>query len=337
MAKTKNGAAPKASSGITERQFNLLAKHLNLYPKDLERVYDVERTRHNVKVTRKMAAEWIEKNFEGQRGISATRVKVLSNKMKEGVWMATPQGIVFDWYDRLIDGQHRLMAFLDSGLPEIVVTVTTGSDPQYFLHLDEDVGARHLKDLLTSGGMGNGGLLSSAFRMLIAYDTHQQKEESDKGFISIGHVSFGKWKNNREEAMAWCLSHRAILDHIAEKLSSSDARTLLRPMSIFSGFYLWVALDNQEKADEFFEKLITGLGLTATDPIYQLRRELLRIHQKVAENRQRTQSFMHCAYLIKAWNAFILGDTIKQLRFTISENWPKRVGAKPIFRTALTE
>jgi hypothetical protein len=336
MAKTAstktNGATTKASAGITDKQFNLLAKHLNLYPKDLPRVYDVEKTRHKVRVDRKTAAAWVEKNFEGQRGISATRVRTLANKMKEGVWMPTPQGIVFDWYDRLIDGQHRLYAFLESGLPEIYVTVTTGSDPQFFLHLDEDVGSRHLKDLLTSGGMGNGGLISSAFRMLISYDTCQQKEDSDKGFISIGHVSFGKWKNNREEAMAWCLSHRAIVEHIAEKLASSDARSLLRPMSLFSGFYLWVALDDMERADEFFDKLITGVGLTATDPVYQLRRELLRIHQKVSEQRQRTQSFMHCAFLIKAWNAFIEGDTIRQLRFHVGENWPKRIGAKPVFK-----
>jgi hypothetical protein len=335
MAKTLN--TPKNGTdthGISAKQFSLLAKHLNLYPTGMPRIFDTEKTRHNVSISRKQASTWLENNFEGQRGVSPTRVKVLSNKMKEGVWMATPQGIVVDWYGRLIDGQHRLFAFLDSGLAEIHMTVTTGSDPKYFLHLDEDVGARQLKDLLTSGGMGHGALTSSAFRMMLSYDTNQQRELGDKGFISMGHVSLGKWKSNREETVAWCLTHRALLGHIADRLNTKDAKAILRPMSVFSGFYLWVSLDDAARADQFFEDLITGAELKVDSPVYQLRKELLKIQSKVAESRVHTQSFMHCALLIKAWNAYLLNSSIKVLRFTVSEDWPKRIGAKRVFKMA---
>lgn len=329
--KTKpNGTTPRA--GLNSKQEHMLAERLNLHPKGMAKVYDSMRTRHNVRVDRKTAIAWINKTFEGQRGISQARVHLFAAKIREGSWMATPQGIVFDIYDRLIDGQHRLAAFLESGLDEIHFTVTTGALPEHFIHLDEDVGTRHLKDLLTSGGLGNSSLASSAFRMLGAYDALQWRGETDRGYISFGHVSVGKWKNNREQAMAWVFSHRSLVEHIAERLSSSDAKSMLRPMSLFSGFYLWVALDDPENADEFFDKLISGAKLSTTDPIFELRRELLKIHTKTSSHRVKTPTFVYGALLIKAWNAFRAEEPVKHLRFNTNENWPKRTGAKRVFK-----
>lgn len=336
MAKTRkhgSNGATLSPAGLTSKQSNLLAERLNLHPKGLPKVYESMRTRHHVRVDRKTAIAWLNKTFEGQRGISQTRVRLFVAKIREGSWMATPQGIIFDIYDRLIDGQHRLAAFLESGFDEIYLTVTTGALPEHFIHLDEDVGARQLKDLLTSGGLGNSSLASSAFRMLGAYDALQWRGEADRGFISFGHVSVGKWKNNREQAMAWIFSHRSLVEHIAGRLSTSDAKSILRPMSLFSGFYLWVALDDTQNADEFFEKLISGAKLSATDPVFELRRELIKIHTKTSSHRIKTPSFVYGALLIKAWNAFRTEEAIKQLRFNSNENWPKRAGAKRVFKT----
>jgi len=98
-----------------------LAKYLNLYPKNAKRVFKKISTRNGVKIDRRTAIKMLEKLFEGQRAPSRTHVLVLAEEMKAGVWVDTgSQGIVFDYYDRLIDGQHRLMAVIESG-----VTITT--------------------------------------------------------------------------------------------------------------------------------------------------------------------------------------------------------------------
>jgi len=40
---------------------------------------------------------------------------------------------------------------------------------------------------------------------------------------------------------------------------------------------------------------------------------------------------MHGALLIKAWNAFVRNQSVKQLRFNAKESWPRLVGKpKPV-------
>ena len=49
------------------------------------------------------------------RNPSLTTVKYYAQTMLAGEWVLTPQGLIFDQQDRLIDGQHRLLAVIESG------------------------------------------------------------------------------------------------------------------------------------------------------------------------------------------------------------------------------
>ena len=65
-------------------------------------------------ITPAMAASWLKNNF-GNRPVSEDTVTAYARDMINGVWRATHQGIAFNDGDQLIDGQHRLMAILQSG------------------------------------------------------------------------------------------------------------------------------------------------------------------------------------------------------------------------------
>jgi hypothetical protein len=322
MAKTK----------INQSPLNLA---LNLYPKGARRVYKEVEMDPSAVLTREDAQDILSRNFDGQRGVSKTAVKEIASKMNAGEWMNTGQPILIDWYDRLIDGQHRLTAFLDSDLEEIEMTIIRGVDPKSFRHIDDGGRPRTLGDLLHSGQMPRSGMASSAFRMMTAFDALERRKDDRLGYIAFGHRSAKRWKF-RDMATTWILDHRELIDQITATLASQDAKAILRPLGVFLGFYLWVRLDHQAKADKFFELLISGEGLSKSDPataaIYQLRRTLAHLNSANTGG-HRTPDYMFAAVTIKAWNAWMTGEVPKKLTFDGSsqESWPQRKGAKAVF------
>lgn len=91
-----------------------------------------------VDVTPKQAEAWLKLNTSN-RPLRKTYAKALSESMKRGEFMPTHQGIAING-SRLLDGQHRLMAVIESGLPSVKMTVITDADSDTFDAID--IGAR---------------------------------------------------------------------------------------------------------------------------------------------------------------------------------------------------
>lgn len=75
-------------------------------------------------ITPTMAAKWLENNPRN-RTVSKHRVGMYSRQMKHGHWRLTHQGIAFNCDGSLKDGQHRLAAIVESGVP-VTMMVTRG-------------------------------------------------------------------------------------------------------------------------------------------------------------------------------------------------------------------
>lgn len=66
-------------------------------------------------VTPEMAAEWLGKNIRNRK--QRLRGSMLyANEIREGRWLVHHQGIAIEEGGRLVDGQHRLQAILDTGI-----------------------------------------------------------------------------------------------------------------------------------------------------------------------------------------------------------------------------
>jgi hypothetical protein len=76
-----------------------------------------------VVVTKEVAERWLKKNHPDNRAIRQPFVEALVRDQQMGDWRLTHQGAAFDSEDRLIDGQHRLSAIVQSGIacPMLVV------------------------------------------------------------------------------------------------------------------------------------------------------------------------------------------------------------------------
>ena len=85
-------------------------------------------------ITPAMAATLLQSN-RSNRPLSSNAVKDIADRMSEGSWTVTHQGIGVDVNGDLVDGQHRLAAIVKSGIA-FRYLVTTGLPPETFDHVD---------------------------------------------------------------------------------------------------------------------------------------------------------------------------------------------------------
>lgn len=88
----------------------------------------------SVTVTPDQAKEWLKGN-KLNRPIRKSYVHKLAEAMKRGEWGITHQPIALA-NGRLLDGQHRLLALVDSQLPKLQMSVAYDADPATFDIID---------------------------------------------------------------------------------------------------------------------------------------------------------------------------------------------------------
>src|SRR5690554_4199143 len=77
-------------------------------------------------ITPAVALELLRLNT-ANRGFSQATVNFYAKQMENGEWKTTSQGIAISSDNRIIDGQHRLMAIVKTKLPQMML-VTRGLD-----------------------------------------------------------------------------------------------------------------------------------------------------------------------------------------------------------------
>jgi hypothetical protein len=81
-----------------------------------------------VSVTPALAKEWLATNISNNRSVVQSKVKKWAKSMALGEW-GLAESIKFDKNGKLFDGQHRLLAVIDSGLT-VDFVVSYGYDPE---------------------------------------------------------------------------------------------------------------------------------------------------------------------------------------------------------------
>lgn len=69
------------------------------------------------------AEEWLRKNCENNRRVVRSRVKQYAADMRAGRWRLSDQAVSFNAESRLVNGQHRLHACVESGEPFLTLVV----------------------------------------------------------------------------------------------------------------------------------------------------------------------------------------------------------------------
>lgn len=264
-------------------------------------------------LTKEMASEWLSKN-DKNRNIDKHRVAAYTRQMNEGLWLQVGDTIRFEGnYERLLDGQHRLSAFLKSNLTTLTVNVVTFLSEESFKAMDTGV-KRSIANIIQINGTPDALTISAIVYAIFS--------------IQNGLVHFGSQGQTNTSASSTKATASEVIDFIEKTPAIFNAASKARSCynnfrglskAEYGAFYFLFAQKDQELADDFFEQLSSGLKLTDTSPIYHLRK-------KLEQNKMSSVKMvgkMRQAIIITAWNAYRKGAEMKLLRFNYESEMPK--------------
>lgn len=250
-------------------------------------------------VTPKDATRWLEGNVKN-RNIRQRLVDSYARDMTNGAWQLTGEAIKFtpDW--ELLDGQHRLLAVIQSGTAVDMLIVSGVNETAQEVM---DSGAkRQASDALHLRGHANAALLASIARLGLIVDTD--------GYDAL-HAKSAQFTTTEIT--------NYVTDHPEMEGFTHPAWTTSKHMDCSPsviGYAMWrlFTLDPDEAA-EFFEKASTKVGLDKDDPILTMTRRL----SAAVRNRERLSQGEQLSVIFRAWNARRQGKKLTTIPVTSRE------------------
>lgn len=242
------------------------------------------------------------------RPVTQSLVDIYATAMLDGRWHFTGDTIRFSQNMRLLDGQHRLLAVVASGV-SIDALVAYGLPDETFAYID--IGKKRTTgDIFHIEGIPNSALMAAAVKFVVGYESGWFSK------ASIGNLS--ELIDNASLVDAYRtrmdIQESAVIGHLFAKCK-------LAPPAIMTGVHYLCAQKNRTKADEFFTSVATGEELKAKSPAFQLRKRLMT---NVVEHERLGRKTI-AAFAIKGWNAVRSGQEIRIFKFAADESFPRIV------------
>lgn len=264
-----------------------------------QRARSPEATHNIVRLTPELAEKWLSKN-KHNRNIRRQKVTEFVRDMEAGRWVFNGDAIRFSESGALLDGQHRCLAVVESGVTISVLVVWNLPDAAQDTM---DVGARRtMSDQLNLAGEKHATSLAAVLRKVASWD-------HGDGWSRNYTPTFSEMRLYYDE-------HPEI-DYAVE--IALKARVLPCAPSTIAALYHVCASKDRAAAELFFgEQLIAGIGLSRTDPAYALRVKLrageVRERDGDGETRRRFREDDIIRYVLLAWNLFREGRRVQKLQ-----------------------
>lgn len=255
-------------------------------------------------IDRHMAQAMLERN-NGNRPISQPRIKVYIDALRRGEWKHNGETIKFTSCGLLNDGQHRLTAIARSEV-SAMIDVRFGLDRATFDTIDLGK-VRSATDVFSIYNIPNASIVASAARLLWRY-------EQETRMI--------RYSPSHQQLEAVLERHPLLVEgaRVADRLKKTG---LYKSPTAF--VWTLAAEYDRAKADDFFDRVASGLDITeTTDPVWKLR-------EYVASNRanRKVASEDMAAVTVKAWKAYLAGKPIKHLRWRRDGDSPETFPVAP--------
>lgn len=250
-------------------------------------------------INKERAAHYLTLN-RNNRPINTKRVIQYVTEMKSGKWKeGTGEGLKISKEGFLIDGQHRLTAIVAADVSiQMLVVYDLEQDIFDVLDTGRNRGANDvfaLKDIPSSNRIVSVLKEYRAFKMgkfykITALDNNAN---TNAALLEAYFLTPEKYQENSRAAGRYYASFNGLLS--ATNIGS---------------FLLLFSEKNPAAAEDFFDQLC-GKTLTVSPAIESLKSFLLK--DKLALRKSSTK--LKYAVIIKAWNFYRLGKTVKYLKF----------------------
>jgi len=262
-----------------------------------------------VLVDQAMAKRWLAENNGHNRDISDARVAQYVADMESGRWRFNGETIQFDRTGMLLNGQHRLMAILETGIPQSFLVVR-GLDPQSQLTMDQGT-RRSPADQLAIANVTADATIAASVRVLIRWG---------KGMF------FGdqKVRTSTTEVVAWAQANLGAIE-LMHDLTEAGVRLVPCKPSIALAVAYRLSQISEMDALRFFSALRTGADLANGNPILALRNRLIGDKDKNVSNSERDV----VGFLVIAWNAARAGRSLAKIQRPKGGVWTKENFPEP--------
>jgi hypothetical protein len=243
-------------------------------------------------MTPDLAEVYLERNTHN-RPLDKKHVKFLAREMKAGRWKRNGDTICMNG-TRLIDGQHRLWAVVESGVA-VPVLLVEGLDDDVFN--TKDFGKkRSAADVLAIKGEKYSSLLAATVVFIERYMTGQL-DQAKRTYSPIEVEELvAKYGDDLRTSVFFC---------------GSLGTKRLVANSVMAGLHYIFAKFDKQKSDIFWKSLIAGHGLEENSPVFVLRERL--VSNSMAKGKLKPEYV--AALCIRAWNHMRAGTTVKCLKF----------------------
>lgn len=253
----------------------------------------------NEVITPEVAKQMLAAN-SGNRTVSQANVKKIVRSMLAGDFVLNGDSIRIDSDGELLDGQHRLIACVESGV-SFQSIVIRGLDRSVFRTIDQG-STRRASDVLSCIKEANAKTLAATLRLIDSYE---------KGTIDSGRRSMQD-SYKIIDLLKKYPGARESVSVVGKKL-----RGLISESGASACHYLF-ALRDSAAAELMIEQLHTGRGMEDGSSVFLLRERLLAN----LTSRSKLPEVHKIALMIKAWNSLRDGKAIKQLKFCDGESFP---------------
>jgi len=255
--------------------------------------------------------------------LKRSRINRLKREMEQGRWMLNGQAIIIARSGKVLDGHHRLLASVETKR-SFTTTLVTDADENALGSIDLG-STRNVAETLHLGGhegkLGPLAALGKAAGWIINHETHGSPfRELPPAYVIEEWL--GKHQDLEKPCMGWVESIAGAFEGIQV------------PKALVAFTFLAGALSDQREATEkFLEKLSTGYGIAAGDPVGVLRTFFLVDYPRLMNSRNKKAKptqYTILGRVLKCLRASIDGTKIEKLTFTAKDPLPdlRQAGAE---------
>lgn len=260
-------------------------------------------------ITPKMAEKMLDGNTHNRK-LREHRVIQYAQVLQGGEWELTGDCVVIDEDGVILNGQHRLSAVVTAEMPADMVVLR--GIPRKTQDVMDTQMKRSIGDALRLRGDTDVNNLGAAIAWL-----HRLEYARRTGDI---HYATSAQRPSIPRLLSMLDERPDLRESL--KLTAAACRELKMRRGLVSALHYLFSQIDQHEADVFFDRLRTGLDLTANDPIYALRRAMLNDAKSI----HRMADYRMAALLIKGWNFWREGRRVSILKWnyggTTQETFP---------------
>lgn len=258
-------------------------------------------------------AEMCLRNMGKNRKLPAWNVDRLAKEMVHGRWSLNGVPIIFDNAGKLIDGQTRLNAVIQSGQTVPMVFMYGVHDPNAFRTIDTNQVVRGAHTILGMEGVPHGKIVAAVSKRLLHWENTPNKTSYS--------FKVDAWRRvPPDEVVSYGLAHQTEIITMIDSVKSSLPHKRCKGGSSYIAALVLCHRVDEIATMLFNEGLKTGVNLPEKSSVALLRDRLIMPPERGGVNWE----LELMALIIKAWNYFVSNKPMTSLRWRQDGDAPER-------------